>query len=142
MVLDRPLLSLSLSLLVMVISAVREAFVIAKYQDHSFFKNEATHPASATAPPVPTERFSLGSSVVHEGDVIKVSGGKMFGGKKVSLTRKRMTEELLLLLLLLLIVLLFTLLPEVLLLLLFFSCTQCESVIGRGSSLICTISSH
>mmetsp|Transcript_40245 Transcript_40245/g.81191 ORF Transcript_40245/g.81191 Transcript_40245/m.81191 type:complete len:351 (-) Transcript_40245:266-1318(-) len=65
------------------ISAVREAFIVAKYQDHAFFKNEATPAGAVDCPPAdPQERFPLGSSVTHEGDVTKLSGGRMFGGNK------------------------------------------------------------
>ena len=68
---------------------MREAFIFAKYQDRAFFKNEATPPGATTAPPVPTERLTLGSGVTYEGDVTKLSGGKMFGGNKVSLALER-----------------------------------------------------
>jgi hypothetical protein len=57
-------------------SKVREAFIFAKYKDHAFFKNEAGGSGVAA------ECFPLGSQISFEGNVVKLSGGKMFGGNK------------------------------------------------------------
>jgi len=57
-------------------SAVREAFILAKYQHHAFFKHEAGGQRS------PTEAMAFGKAVVFEGPVTKLSGATLFGSAK------------------------------------------------------------
>jgi hypothetical protein len=57
-------------------SKVREAYIFAKYKDHAFFKNETGGTSK------PEEKFPLGADIVYEGNVVKLSGGKMFGNAK------------------------------------------------------------
>ena len=57
-------------------SAVREAYIYSKYLHRSYFKNEAGGTRVAA------ECALFGSGVVFEGAVVKLSGGKMFGGNK------------------------------------------------------------